>query len=177
MSFTETLKAVLATALLAGSAAVLTVMAQKSSPSPIGVLPLRQARAGLCLRTDHETSTRESISTPYPRRGELTVWYRDIRLSAQPHNRTDLRLEVALTPEDAPAAAGRDMAEVKHVLVTRQYPVDVFRDRTRATVKDRVHGRDRIPLRLHKSMTTSRIGCAQHTRRLPSAGSSSGSGP
>jgi hypothetical protein len=30
------------------------------------------------------------------------VWYRDIRLSAQPHNRTDLRLELALTPEDAP---------------------------------------------------------------------------
>ena len=30
---------------------------------------------------------------------------------------------------------------------------------------------------VYKSMTTSRIGCAQHTRRLPSAGLSSGSGP
>jgi hypothetical protein len=49
---------------------------------------------------------------------ELMVWYRDIRLSAQPHNRIDLRL--AFTPEDAPAADGRCMAEVKHVLVTRQ---------------------------------------------------------
>ena len=29
----------------------------------------------------------------------------------------------------------------------------------------------------HKSMTTSRTGCEQHTRRLPSAGRSSGSGP
>ena len=29
----------------------------------------------------------------------------------------------------------------------------------------------------HKSMTTSRIGCEQQTRRLPSAGFSSGSGP
>ena len=34
-----------------------------------------------------------------------------------------------------------------------------------------------IPVRLHKSMTTSRIGCEQQTRRLPSAGLSSGSGP
>jgi uncharacterized membrane protein len=31
--------------------------------------------------------------------------------------------------------------------------------------------------RLHKSMTTSRIGCEQQTRTLPSAGLSSGSGP
>jgi hypothetical protein len=30
---------------------------------------------------------------------------------------------------------------------------------------------------LHKSMTTSRIGCEQQMRRLPSAGLSSGSGP
>ena len=30
---------------------------------------------------------------------------------------------------------------------------------------------------VYKSMTTSRIGCAQHTRRFPSAGLSSGSGP
>src|SRR5262245_35627966 len=30
---------------------------------------------------------------------------------------------------------------------------------------------------LHRSMTTSRIGCEQQTRRLPSAGLSSGSGP
>ena len=35
----------------------------------------------------------------------------------------------------------------------------------------------RILARLHKSMTTSRIGCEQQTRRLPSAGFSSGSGP
>lgn len=34
-----------------------------------------------------------------------------------------------------------------------------------------------IPVRLHKSMTTSRIGREQQTRRLPSAGLSSGSGP
>ena len=33
------------------------------------------------------------------------------------------------------------------------------------------------PVRIHKSMTTSRIGCEQQTRRLPSAGLSSGSGP
>ena len=33
------------------------------------------------------------------------------------------------------------------------------------------------PARRHRSMTTSRIGCEQHTRRLPSAGLSSGSGP
>ena len=32
------------------------------------------------------------------------------------------------------------------------------------------------PVRLHKSMTTSRIGCEQQVRRLPSAGFSSGSG-
>jgi hypothetical protein len=31
--------------------------------------------------------------------------------------------------------------------------------------------------RFHKSMTTSRIGCEQQTRTLPSAGLSSGSGP
>ncbi len=35
----------------------------------------------------------------------------------------------------------------------------------------------RIPIRLHKSMTMSRMGCEQQTRRLPSAGFSSGSGP
>ena len=33
-----------------------------------------------------------------------------------------------------------------------------------------------IPVALHKSMTTSPIGCEQQTRRLPSAGLSSGSG-
>jgi hypothetical protein len=33
------------------------------------------------------------------------------------------------------------------------------------------------PVRFHKSITMSRIGCEQHTRRLPSAGFSSGSGP
>jgi threonine dehydrogenase-like Zn-dependent dehydrogenase len=33
------------------------------------------------------------------------------------------------------------------------------------------------PVHLHRSMTTSRIGCEQQTRRLPSAGFSSGSGP
>jgi hypothetical protein len=33
------------------------------------------------------------------------------------------------------------------------------------------------PLRLQRSMTTSPIGCEQQTRRLPSAGISSGSGP
>ena len=33
------------------------------------------------------------------------------------------------------------------------------------------------PTRLHKSTTTSRIGCEQQTRRLPLAGFSSGSGP
>ena len=32
------------------------------------------------------------------------------------------------------------------------------------------------PVRVHKSMTTSQIGCEQQTRRLPSAGLSSGSG-
>ena len=35
----------------------------------------------------------------------------------------------------------------------------------------------RVRAGLHKSMTTSRIGCEQQTRRLPSAGFSSGSGP
>src|SRR5205809_7596431 len=34
-----------------------------------------------------------------------------------------------------------------------------------------------ILVSLHKSMTTSRIGCEQQTRRLPSAGFSSGPGP
>ena len=53
-----------------------------------------------------------------------------------------------------------------------------FMDSTRAIVKDRVRRlRNRIPVKLHKSMTTSRIGCEQQTRRLPSAGFSSGSGP
>jgi hypothetical protein len=33
------------------------------------------------------------------------------------------------------------------------------------------------PVMPHKSMTTSRIGCEQQTRTLPSAGLSSGSGP
>ena len=34
-----------------------------------------------------------------------------------------------------------------------------------------------LPNQRHKSMTMSRSGCEQHTRRLPSAGWSSGSGP
>jgi len=57
-------------------------------------------------------------------------------------------------------------------------PLPVGRDlaTARATVKDRVHLKTRIPAKLHKSMTTSRIGCEQQTRRLPSAGFSSGSG-
>jgi hypothetical protein len=35
---------------------------------------------------------------------------------------------------------------------------------------------NRILVRIHKSMTASRIGCEQQTRRLPSAGCSSGCG-
>src|SRR5262249_57518533 len=35
----------------------------------------------------------------------------------------------------------------------------------------------RIPVSLHKSMTTSRMGCEQQTRTLPSAGLSGGSRP
>jgi hypothetical protein len=62
-------------------------------------------------------------------------------------------------------------------------PVLVTQDMHLAAVERQVSqaGVGRLELesqvRFHKSMTTSPIGCEQHTRRLPSAGFSSGSGP
>jgi hypothetical protein len=58
-----------------------------------------------------------------------------------------------------------------------QSAVTVLQGPHASTVNDRGHLGTRIPVKLHKSMTTSRIGCEQQTRRLPSAGFSSGSGP